>query len=201
MNILGGMPHIGVGDCVLVIIDAQPGFYGPGRSDVDRGQLASALDSAAWCCGLAVALGVPVVVTEEDTATNGRTIAAVRDVLGATFPMLPKVVFDASDNPAIDAALRATARSTVILVGLETDVCITHSAMGWRESGLRVAVISDAVYSGGEGHAFGLGRLAREGIELLSAKELYYEWLRDLPSVRSFDIAHPGLAFPPGFSL
>ena len=42
---------------------------------------------------------------------------------------------------------------------------------------------------------------AAEGVELLSAKELYYEWLRDLPSVRAFDAAHPDLATPPGFSL
>ena len=41
----------------------------------------------------------------------------------------------------------------------------------------------------------------QRGIELISAKELYYEWLRDLPSVRAFDAAHPDLATPPGFSL
>ena len=40
-----------------------------------------------------------------------------------------------------------------------------------------------------------------EGVELMSAKELYYEWLRDLPTVRAFDAAHPDLASPPGFSL
>jgi hypothetical protein len=66
---------------------------------------------------------------------------------------------------------------------------------------MRTVVVDDAVYSAGAGHANGVARLRAEGVELMSAKELYYEWLRDLPSVRAFDAAHPHLATPPGFSL
>lgn len=29
------MPRLDVDDCVLVVIDAQPGFYAPTRTDVD----------------------------------------------------------------------------------------------------------------------------------------------------------------------
>jgi len=84
---------------------------------------------------------------------------------------------------------------------METDVCVAHTAIGAVERGLRPVIVHDAVFSAGEGHANGLARLSAEGIERLSAKELYYEWLRDLPSVRAFDAAHPELATPPGFSL
>jgi nicotinamidase-related amidase len=89
----------------------------------------------------------------------------------------------------------------VVLVGMETDVCVTHSALGFVEQGRRVVVIHDAVFSAGVSHGHGLARLRQEGIELMSAKELYYEWLRDLPTVLAFDAAHPDLASPPGFSL
>ncbi len=47
----------------------------------------------------------------------------------------------------------------------------------------------------------GLRRLEQEGIILMSAKQVYYEWLRTLAAVRAFDAAHPDLANPPGFSL
>jgi len=57
------------------------------------------------------------------------------------------------------------------------------------------------VFSAAAAHGYGLARVRQEGFELLSAKELYYEWLRDLTSVRAFDAAHPELASPPGFSL
>ena len=53
----------------------------------------------------------------------------------------------------------------------------------------------------GQGHANGLTRLRWEGVEMLSAKELYYEWLRDLPTVRALNAKHPELVDPPGFSL
>lgn len=195
------MPHLDVADSVLVVIDAQPGFYGPERGDVDRAAHADALTRAAWVAGVAAALGVPAVVTEEDAATNGGTDLRIVEALPAGVAILAKTVFGANDNPAIDTAVRDTGRGTVVLVGTETDVCVAHSALGWRQDGLRAVVIHDAVHSAGEGHANGLARLRQEGIELLSAKELYYEWLRDLPSVRDFDAQHPHLAQPPGFSL
>ena len=196
------MPHLDAADCVLVVIDAQPGFYGPARADVDRGLFASALARSAWVAGLAVALDVPVVLTEEDATTNGPTSGPIRAAVASSAPVLVKQVFGANANPDIDDAVRRHGRGAVVLVGLETDVCVAHSAIGWQASGLRTVVIHDAVgHSAGAGHPNGLARLRAEGVELLSAKELYYEWLRDLPSVRAFDAAHPDLAAPPGFSL
>lgn len=195
------MPHLDAADSVLVVIDAQPGFYGPARLDVDRAAFASALDRAAWIAGVAAALEVPVVLTEEDAATNGSTAAPIRACVPTDAPVLVKQVFGADANPDIDEAVRRHGRGSVVLVGLETDVCVAHSAIGWAGAGLRVVVIHDAVHSAGDGHRNGLARLRAEGIEMLSAKELYYEWLRDLPRVRAFDAAHPHLAAPPGFSL
>jgi|EBPBio282013_DNA_FD.fasta_scaffold02053_4 nicotinamidase-related amidase len=195
------MPHLDAADSVLVVIDAQPGFYGPSRHDVDRALFASALARSAWVAGVAAALDVPAVLTEEDAATNGPTAAPICKAVPADAPVFVKQVFGADANPEIDDAVRRHGRGCVVLVGLETDVCVAHSAIGWRDAGLRTVVVHDAVYSAGDGHANGLARLRSEGVELLSAKELYYEWLRDLPAVRAFDADHPALAAPPGFSL
>jgi nicotinamidase-related amidase len=195
------MPRIDVDDCILIVIDAQSGFYGPGRGDVDRAAQSSALDRAGWVCAVAVALGVPVVVTEEDAVTNGSTADVVSRYLPSGTRVFDKAVFSASDNPEIDATVLALGRETLVLVGMETDVCVAHSALGWSEAGLRTVVVRDAVFSAGAAHEFGLLRMAEEGIELISAKELYYEWLRALAAVRAFDAEHPGLSHPPGFSL
>jgi hypothetical protein len=35
----------------------------------------------------------------------------------------------------------------------------------------------------------------------VSAKELFYDWVRTLAGVREFKDANPDLAHPPGFSL
>jgi len=194
------VPLIDRDDCVLVVIDAQDGFYGPDRADVDRVLMRASLDRAAWVCALAAALDVPTVVTEEDAATNGHTDPAIAAALPGLHAF-DKSVFGAADEPLVDAAVVATGRRTVVIVGMETDVCVTHAALGWADRGLRVLVVRDAVYSAGSANAAGIRRLEQEGITLLSAKQVYYEWLRTLPAVRAFDAAHPSLASPPGFSL
>jgi len=195
------MPHLDVDDCVLVVIDAQPGFYGPSRTDVDPDLFEAALARSAWVAGLATALGVPVVLTEEDAGTNGQTAEGIRQAVHEDSPFMVKEAFGADANPDIDAAVRGHGRGVVVLVGLETDVCVAHSAIGWRANQLRTVVVHDAVYSAGSGHLNGLSRLRAEGVEMLSAKELYYEWLRDLPTVRKFNSEHRHLENPPGFCL
>jgi len=195
------MPHVNASDSVLLVIDAQDGFYPPTRADVDHDEKDAALDRVGWVCGVAAAIDVPVVVTEEDAGGNGPTAPQVHRHLPASVPIFDKRVFGAADQADIRDAVAATGRDVVVLVGMETDICVMHSALGFAEQGRRVVVIHDAVFSAGDAHGHGLARLRQERIELVSAKELYYEWLRDLPTVRAFDAAHPDLASPPGFSL
>jgi nicotinamidase-related amidase len=194
------MPLLEIGDCVLVVVDAQDGFYRPERADVDRAVMRARLDAAAWVCAVARAVDVPIVVTEEDSHTNGHTDPAIAAALGP-YSALDKGVFGAADEPMIDAAVRDAGRGTIVLVGMETDICVTHSALGWAARGLRPVVVRDAVYSAGSADATGLRRLEQEGVQVVTAKQVYYEWLRTLAAVRAFDAEHPSLASPPGFSL
>ena len=50
----------------------------PTRTDVDHAAKEAALDRIGWVCGIASALDVPIVVTEEDADTNGPTAPQVR---------------------------------------------------------------------------------------------------------------------------
>jgi nicotinamidase-related amidase len=147
-------------DCVVVVIDAQPGF-------ADEETLAR----AAWLVSLAVALDVPVVVTEEEPEVNGAT-----DPRLLAGPVFLKPTFGLAGTPEILAAVRV--RPTAVLVGFETDVCVYQSAVGLREAGLHVIAVEDAISSPGEMHARGLTRLRDAGVQLTHAKALAYEWVR-----------------------
>ncbi len=188
-------------DSTLLVIDTQEGFYGDERGDVDRAAFELFVARVAWVSGLARALEIPAVVTEEDPETNGPTAPGVLARLPAGAAVLTKPVFAAADNPAIRAALDATGRHTVVAVGLETDVCVAHSAVSLIERGYHVAAVTDAVFSPGAAHGHGLDRLRAEGVQLLSAKELFYDWARALADVRALVLAYPELETPPGFSL
>ena len=181
------MPLLDRADSQLVVVDLQPGFYGP-DADVDRTAYAVAEARAAWLAGVAVALGVPVTVTEEDAERNGPTSNLVLDVLPVGSEPHAKVVFGLADQPDILAAVEAHGRRTVVLVGTETDVCVAQSALGLLDAGWRVVVIRDAVASPGSAQELGLSRMRDAGVELIGTKALAYEWLRTVERASLLDV-------------
>ncbi len=116
-------------------------------------------------------------------------------------PVFTKPVFGLAACPDIMAAVGAAGRRTAVLAGFETDVCVTHSAVGLGEADYRVAVVTDAVYSPFGAHGPGLDRLRDLGVELVHCKGAYYDWARTLADAVAFEAANPRLATPPGFSL
>ena len=195
------MPLIAVEDSLLVVVDLQPRFWGD-RLDADDVRRAGEVAArGAWLAGAASALGVPAVLTEEEPERNGPTDAAVLAALQPRAPVFTKPVFGLADCPDIMEAIGSTGRHTAVLAGYETDVCVTHSAVGLREAGDRVVVAQDAVYSPFGAQAPGMARLRDLGIELVHCKGIYYDWVRTLESALAFRHDHPRLAEPPGFSL
>ena len=195
------MPLIDLDDSALVVIDVQSNFYPPQRLDVDRLRYHEMVQRITWIASVADRLAVPVVVTEENPERNGHTEDDIRKVLPSAAAVLPKNAFAVWDNPDIAAAIEATNRNTLVLVGLETDICVAHSAIQLHHAGKRVVVVHDTTFSPGTAHDNGLRRLASLGIETLSAKELFYDWVRTIERADAFHRAHPGLAVPPGVRL
>jgi nicotinamidase-related amidase len=195
------MPLIAREDSLLVVIDLQPRIWGDRLGEDDRRRAGQAGSRAAWLAATAAALGIPAVVTEEDPDRNGPTDQAVRAALPADVPVFTKPVFGLAGCPDIMAAIESTGRRTAVLAGFETDVCVTHSAVGLAEAGYRPVVAEDAIYSPFGAHEPGVTRLRDLGVELARCKAIYYDWLRTLAAVRAFEKDNPGLASPPGFSL
>lgn len=195
------MPLLDPSQCVLLVIDAQPGFYAAGSlAEAERSAAESALARARWLVTLAARLEVPVVVTEEDKERNGPTEASLDRALPPGTPVLDKPTFGAAGSPEILSAIRATQRPVAVLVGFETDVCVAQSAVGLLEAGLRVLVVEDATFSPGAMHARGLARAVRDGAELDHAKGVGYEWVRTVEASRRIIDADPALN-PAPFAL
>jgi nicotinamidase-related amidase len=185
-----------VDDCVLAVIDTQDGFV----EKLPSGERADLVDRIRWLCKLARWLHVPVVVTEEEPERNGATAWIIAAELPPATVRHPKPVFDLSAcAPILDDVARY-GRATVVLCGLETDVCVAQSALGLLDQGKRVVVVEDAVASPGTAHAQGLGRMARSGVEFVGLKGLAYEWLRTVERSVDFE-AYSGNDAPAGIQL
>lgn len=189
------MSRISATHSLLAIIDAQPGFYAD-RSDVDQSELEGVFARIAWLAGVANALGVPTLVTNERPERNGPTAAALVQQLSPHALTFDKTTWDMCASVDIRVAVASADRPVVIIVGMETDVCVAQSAIGLASDGYRVAVVLDATYSPSTAHQFGLERMRGCGVELVSAKGLFYEWVPSLGELASFKAARPDLARP-----
>ena len=92
--------------------------------------------------------------------------------------MIEKPTFGLTFCAEAVEAIRATGRSTAVLVGFETDVCVAQSAIGLLDLGFRAVVPEDAVYTNSAiEHERGLARMTGAGVERNHCKGLTFEWL------------------------
>jgi nicotinamidase-related amidase len=185
------MPLIDRSDSLLIVVDTQPGFFDhPKMTDEERATAAVTVERIAWLAGLASLIDVPVVVVEEGADRNGPTDPRVLERLGPDSAVHSKSTFSLTGCQAAVDAVRATGRSTVVVVGFETDVCVAQSAVGLHDLGLRAVVLDDATYSTGGQHRRGLARMTHAGVEYNHFKGLIFEWLPTVSYAReTFGVA------------
>jgi nicotinamidase-related amidase len=173
------VPLVRRADSLLVVVDAQPGFFAyDGLSEDDAQRAAATVTRITWMAGLATLLEIPAVVVEERPERNGHTDPRILERLSAGTPALEKPTFGLTGCEEAVAAIRATGRGTIVLVGFETDVCVAQSAVGLVELGFRAVVPEDATYTNSaREHERGLARMAGAGVERNHCKGLTFEWL------------------------
>jgi len=185
-------------DSLLALIDIQKPFLeklNPEQANVLIGRV-------NWLLMIARLLEVPVMVTAEDIEIHGQPDESLDLNRTDTIPIFNKMVFDLSAEPVILQAVKDSGQRTVVLAGLETDVCIAQSAIGLQKIGYSVVVLSDLTCSPGAGHQAGLERIRGAGILVTTLKGLYYEWVRtvDLSNILGVYI-NESLGPPPGVIL
>ena len=188
---------IDVDDSCLIVIDAQKVFF----DKLDENEVEPLIRRMVWITDAAVKLEIPVIVTAEYIEENGSIIPELLEVLPPDIKIHDKMIFGLAADPEIFGAVQSTKRNTVILLGLETDVCVAQSAIGLLENGYRVAVLEDAVGSPGNAHQYGLARMRTAGVLLSNVKSLFYEWLRTVKNSRNFYHTHKDNLRDPGIPL
>jgi nicotinamidase-related amidase len=173
---------IDVDDSVLVMIDVQESFLE--KFPIEEHALLA--NRIGWLVGVAVKLNVPIVAMAENLPHLGGVAPQVAERLPTGIHVHNKMIFGLADNPEILAAVKSTGRKTTVLVGLETDVCVAHSALGLLQNGFRVVAVADATGSPGSAHVVGLERMRRAGVLITSVKSLYYEWIRTVERAIEF---------------
>ena len=120
----------------------------------------------------AALVGVPAVATEQYPKGLGPTHPDLVRRLPADRPA--KVAFSCCGVPGLTAGLT----SSVVVVGMETHVCVLNTVLDLIDAGLSVFVPVDAVQSRYRvDHDTALRRMERAGAVLTSAETTVFEWL------------------------
>jgi len=189
---------INVDDCVLIIIDVQDHFLA--RLPLERAE--QLIDRVGWLIEVAKILNVPMIVTAEEATRHSGFTAVLAEKLPPGTYVLDKTVYGLADQTDILEAVRKTGRRTAVLVGMETDVCVTHSAIGLMQNGFQVVVLADVTDSPADAHECGLERMRGAGVLVMSLKGLYYEWIRTVSMCNMMDDEHlKRIGLPKGIIL
>jgi nicotinamidase-related amidase len=124
------------------------------------------------------ALHVPVLWLEQNPARLGPTIAPLRHLLEPSAP-IAKMSLSAWGEKRFVDALAATGRKQVLLIGIETHVCVYQTAADLLRNGYEAHVVADAVSSRSRANRdAGLRGAGSAGAGLTTVEMFLFELLR-----------------------
>ncbi|EXJ89186.1 hypothetical protein A1O3_02251 [Capronia epimyces CBS 606.96] len=136
-------------------------------------------------------LDIPIYTTTQNAARLGATVSELSSLLptstesAAATIEVDKTAFSMLVPDLTTQLARQKGRLSVIIVGIETHICVTQTALDLLAQGHRVYVLQDGVSSCNEGERpVALARLAREGCVVTTSESLLFEILGDANNPR-----------------
>jgi nicotinamidase-related amidase len=159
-------------DSILLLIDVQEKLA-PYVLNKDN-----FIKRCEWLLKLAAKLYVPVLASEQYPKGLGPTIESLKAYLTHQ-DCIDKVYFSCMQEPKFVHRLREHKKNQLILLGIEAHVCVMQTALEMKNAGFDVFVVVDAVSSRAElDLKYGLKRMKQDGVHLITAEMVFFEWLR-----------------------
>jgi nicotinamidase-related amidase len=160
--------------CALIVVDIQEKLLPP---IWERERL---VRNSQLLIRLAGILKIPALVSTQYAKGLGNTVPEIASLLPNTAP-IDKLMFSCFGSDVFCSMLKRLPgqRTTVLLCGMETHICVTQTALAALREGYVVHVASDAVSSRAEWNwRVGLDRMRAAGAVISSTEMMTYELLR-----------------------
>ncbi|MBI3475713.1 MAG: hydrolase [Acidobacteria bacterium] len=160
--------------CALIVVDIQEKLLPP---IWERERL---LRNSQLLIRLAGILKIPAIVSTQYAKGLGNTTPEIASLL-PDVTAIDKVMFSCFGSDVFCSALKRLPgqRTTVLLCGMETHICVMQTALAALREGYMVHVASDAVSSRVEWNwRIGLDRMRAAGAVISSTEMMMYELLR-----------------------
>jgi nicotinamidase-related amidase len=160
--------------CALIVVDMQEKLLPP---IWEKERLVRNVQLLIRLAGI---LKIPALVTTQYAKGLGNTVPGIASMLPDN-PPIDKLMFSCFGSDVFCSSLKRLPgqRTTVLLCGMETHICVMQTALGALREGYLVHVASDAVSSRTElNWRIGLDRMRAAGAILSSTEMMIYELLR-----------------------
>lgn len=163
-------------ETVLVIIDVQEKLAAAMPSGVrDR-----VIERIEMLLTTATTLSIPVIVTEQYPNGLGHTEQDIQQLLPPETEVIEKTAFSAANVEAFQQSLSALNRKQVVLVGMETHICVLQTALTLLQQDYGVFVVEDAVSSRSKANQYNaLQRVRHAGGVVTNVESVIFELLQD----------------------
>lgn len=130
-----------------------------------------------WLMSFAKEIQIPTLVSEHYAKGLGVTVAQLRDLVTSN-DIIEKVHFSCAAEQACMDRIDALGKQQIIIVGIETHVCVLQTAIPLVEQGKEVFVVADAVSARSrEDHQLGLQRMRAAGVQVVTKEMIFFESL------------------------
>lgn len=154
---------------VLLVVDVQSRFLAP-IFEADRVEA-----RCKFLCQIAQLFDVPILATEQYPEKMGGTIESLLPYVGEPHR---KMNFSAMDSWFVEM-VKASERSQVVVVGIETHICVSQTCHDLLELGYEAVVCPDAVSARTQDrHKLGMERIRDAGVVPAHTEAVAYEWCK-----------------------
>lgn len=129
-------------ETLLLVIDIQERLH----NAMDPEFKTAYIQNSGILIRTAAAFALPIVVSEQYPRGLGPTIPEIDALLKDT-PRIEKLYFSCWREETVRSAIERTGRTIVIVIGIETHVCVLQTVMDLLQAGYHPVVATDAVCS------------------------------------------------------
>ena len=165
-------------DSLLLVVDVQERFLSP----IFESERVEA--RCKFMAEIAHLFGVPVIATEQYPERMGGIVESLLPYVGNP---RRKMEFSAYQEEEFMNLIRATGRKQIVVVGIETHICVSQTCHDLHAAGYEVVVCPDAVSARTQDrHKLGMERIRDAGIVPCHTEAVAYEWCKsaDNPQFR-----------------
>jgi len=155
---------------LLIVVDVQSRFLAP----IFESERVEA--RCKFLCEVATLFGVPILATEQYPEKMGGTVETLLPYVGQPHR---KMDFSAMEDSDFVFLVKASGRSQVVVVGIETHICVSQTCHGLLREGIDAVVCPDAVSARTQDrHKLGMERIRDAGVVPAHTEAIAYEWCK-----------------------